>query len=92
MDRPFIPAEIEPSADAILITMGASNQAVLDIVSGQFEPYGLLPCQLTRDMATVERQCEDVPHDMTCYQDADGNVYDFAFGMNWSGIINNKRV
>lgn len=92
MDRPFIPAEIEPSADAILITMGASNQAVLDIVSGQFEPYGLLPCQLPRDMATVERQCEDVPHDMICYQDADGNVYDFAFGMNWSGIINDKRV
>lgn len=92
MDRPFIPAEIEPSSDAILITMGSSNQAVLDIISGQFEPYGLLPCQLPADMVTVEQQCEDVPHDMRCYRDADGNIYDFAFGLNWSGTIHDKRV
>ena len=25
-------------------------------------------------------------------KDADGNIYDFAFGMNWSGVINDERV
>ena len=25
-------------------------------------------------------------------QDADGNTYDFAFGLNWQGIINDDRV
>ena len=24
--------------------------------------------------------------------DADGNTYDFAFGLNWSGVINDERV
>mgnify|MGYP003539710748 CR=1 FL=1 len=43
-------------------------------------------------MRTVEEQYEDTPRDMECYKDADGDVYDFAFGMNWSGIINDERV
>ncbi len=29
---------------------------------------------------------------MECYVDADGNTYDFAFGMNWSGVIDDERV
>ena len=29
---------------------------------------------------------------MRCYQDADGHTYDFAFGLNWSGIIDDARV
>lgn len=43
-------------------------------------------------MNTVETQCEDIPFDMVCYKDADGNVYDFAFGLDWSGVINDWRV
>ena len=43
-------------------------------------------------MAAVEEQCEDRPHDMECYRDSEGNVYDFAFGMNWSGVISDDRV
>ena len=48
--------------------------------------------QLPADMKTVELQKEDVPFDMECYVDADGNAYDFAFGLNWSGRINDERV
>jgi beta-glucosidase len=43
-------------------------------------------------METVEAQYEDVPRDMECYVDADGNTYDFTFGLNWSGVINDERV
>ena len=43
-------------------------------------------------MKTVEEQCEDVPFDMECYRDSDGNAYDFAFGLNWSGVISDSRV
>jgi beta-glucosidase len=43
-------------------------------------------------MKTVEEQAEDTPRDMVCYKDADGNTYDFAYGLNWSGIINDERV
>ena len=87
-----MPAEIEPWADALLWFCGVSNNALLDIVSGKAEPYGLLPCQLPANMETVEAQCEDVPRDMECYVDDAGNAYDFAFGLNWSGVINDARV
>ena len=48
--------------------------------------------QLPADMKTVECQKEDLPFDMECYVDADGNSYDFAFGLNWQGVINDHRV
>ena len=43
-------------------------------------------------MEAVEAQVEDVPRDMECYKDAAGNTYDFAFGMNWAGVINDGRT
>lgn len=91
-DRPFVPAEIEPYADAVLVAFGVCNNALLDVISGRFEPSGLLPCQMPADMRTVEEQCEDVPHDMRCYIDSDGNSWDFAFGLSWRGIISDRRT
>ena len=59
--RPVVLSELEPYADAVLVTFGVQNQAVMDIVSGAAEPSGLLPMQLPADMRTVEEQQEDVP-------------------------------
>ena len=89
--KPFVP-EFEPYSDAVLVSFGCQNQALLDLVSGAVEPSALLPLQLPADMKTVELQMEDVPFDMECYVDADGNVYDFAYGLNWSGRIDDERV
>jgi len=91
-DKPFVPAEVEPYADAVVLSFGVQRQVVLDIVSGAVEPCGLLPMQLPADMKTVELQKEDVPLDMECYRDSEGNAYDYAFGMNWRGVINDARV
>ncbi len=90
--NPMVFSEIEKSADAILVQMGVQSQTILDIVAGDFEPSALLPFQMPADMKTVEEQNEDVPRDMKCHVDADGNAYDFAFGMNWSGVISDARV
>ena len=90
--RPVVLSEIEPKADAILISFNVQHQALLDIISGKNEPSALLPMQMPADMKTVEEQHEDVPRDMRCYQDADGNTYDFAFGLNWQGVIKDERV
>lgn len=89
--RPFIP-EFEPYSDAILVSFGCQNQALLDIISGAAEPSALLPMQLPADMKTVELQKEDIPYDMECYRDSDGNLYDFAYGMNWNGRITDART
>ena len=90
--RPAVLAELEPYADAILLTFGVQNQAVLDIVSGAAEPSALLPMQMPADMRTVEEQFEDVPHDMRPLVDADGNAWDYGYGLNWSGIIEDERT
>ena len=90
--RPAVLSEIEPYADAVLLTFGVQNQAVLDILSGAAEPSALLPMQMPADMQTVEEQCEDLPHDMRPLVDTDGNAWDFAFGLNWSGVISDERT
>ena len=34
----------------------------------------------------------DLGVDWESYKDADGNVYDFAYGLNWSGVIKDWRT
>ena len=91
-ERPMCFHEIEKSADAILIGFEVMNQAFLEIIAGKAEPQGLLPVQMPKDMRAVEEQCEDLPFDMKCYKDADGNIYDYAYGLNWSGVIKDWRT
>jgi len=88
----FCVHEFESVADAILVGFGIDNTLFLEIAAGKYEPQGLLPVVMPKDMAAVEVQLEDVPRDTEPYMDAEGNVYDFAFGLNWSGVINDERV
>ncbi|WP_062516606.1 glycoside hydrolase family 3 N-terminal domain-containing protein [Demequina gelatinilytica] len=82
-----IPAEFEADADAILVSFGTSDQALVDVAVGNYEPSGRLPIQFPANMDTVEAQQEDVAKDMTPYTDANGNAYDYGFGLNYSGAI-----
>jgi len=92
MSKPTIPAEFEKDANAIVADFGVQNQAILDVLTGAYEPSGLLPFQMPANMKTVELQDEDIPHDMIPYVDADGHDYDFGFGMNWKGVIHDART
>ena len=92
MHKPTVPAEFESSADGILIDFGVQSQAILELVSGQAQPNGLLPVQMPKNMETVEAHCEDVPLDMEPYTDTEGNTYDFGFGMDWDGVIRDERT
>ena len=90
--RPLCFHEIEPSADAVLIGFEVMNHAFMEIITGNAEPQGLLPIQMPKDMRTVEENKEDLPFDLKCYKDGDGNVYDYAYGLNWSGVIKDWRT
>ena len=93
MERGMVWDEVEPLADAILVCYNKQyNDVVAEIILGQTEPNGLLVFQQPANMETVEAQLEDVPRDMECYKDAAGNTYDFAFGMNWAGVISDERT
>lgn len=90
--KPMIFSEFEKHSDGILVNFNVSNQAVVDIIAGKYEPSGLLPLQMPADMKTVETQKEDVPFDMIPYKDSEGHAYDFGYGLNWSGIIKDART
>jgi len=96
--NPMIFSEFENKVDAILLGFGGDrssylpDRAFLEIIAGKVEPSGLLPLQMPANMETVEVQFEDVPRDMKCHVDANGNTYDFAFGLNWSGVISDNRT
>ena len=92
VSNPTIVAEFENSVDGILVHFGVQDQALIEVISGGSEPSALLPMQMPADMAIVETQFEDLPHDMECHIDSEGNKYDFAFGMNWSGLIQDQRT
>lgn len=90
--NPTIFSEFEDQVQGLMVHFGASDLALADIISGKVEPSGLLPLQQPANMDTVEANCEDVCRDLDCYVDAAGNTYDFGFGLNWKGVIDDERV
>lgn len=92
LSNPTVVAEFEPVADVIVAHFGVQDQAILDIVAGAFEPQGMLPFQMPANMKSVEEQLEDVPHDMDVFVDSRGHAYDFAYGLNWNGVIQDART
>ena len=92
MKNPTILHEFETLVDGILVDFGVQTQALLSLLSGEVEPSGLLPFQIPDKMESVEKQLEDVPFDMTCHRDENHNSYDFAYGLNWTGVITDQRV
>ena len=93
MERGMVWDEVEPLADVILVNYNQQREDIVaEVILGQTEPTGLLVFQQPVNMEAVEAQLEDVPRDMECYTDAAGNTYDFAFGLNWSGKIDDDRT
>jgi beta-glucosidase len=92
LSNPMVFSEFEKEVDGIVVSFSVQDQVLLDILSGTAEPSGLLPLQMPANMKTVEEQFEDVPHDMICHVDTEGNSYDFGFGMNWAGPISDSRT
>lgn len=92
LSNPAVVEEFEREADAIVANFGVQDQAILEVLTGAAEPSGLLPMQMPAHMRTVEEQLEDVAHDMEVHVDSEGNRYDFAFGLNWSGVIDDERT
>jgi beta-glucosidase len=90
--NPFVASELEEAADAVLLDFSVESRTLLELVTGKAEPSALLPFQMPKNMETVEAQYEDVPRDMEPYTDGNGNTWDFAFGLNWRGVIADGRV
>jgi beta-glucosidase len=63
LDRPAILTNLKDKAAALIGDFGASDDALLDALTGVVAPRGRLPFELPSSMAAVEAQAEDAPHD-----------------------------
>jgi beta-glucosidase len=77
MDRPAILTEFIDKVGAVLAHFNASEAAILDVVFGKAAPLGRLPFHLPRDMASVEKQLEDVPFDL------ESPLFKYGFGLSY---------
>jgi beta-glucosidase len=77
LDRPAVIPEISAAAQALLGEYGASDRAVLEVLSGKARPEGRLPFELPRSMEAVRKQRSDMPHDS---QDP---LYPYGFGLSY---------
>jgi beta-glucosidase len=63
LDRPAILTNIRDKARALIALFGASDAALLDVVTGRAVPRGKLPFELPSSMAAVEAQHPALPDD-----------------------------
>jgi beta-glucosidase len=75
LERPAVISEIAETSAAVLGNFGASDEAVLDVIFGKFEPQGKLPFELPSSMDAVRKQKEDMPHD------SENPVFPFGHGL-----------
>lgn len=77
LDRPAILAPLASSCPVLLCDFGARDDAVLDVIFGEFAPAGRLPFEIPASMEAVYNQKEDLPFDS-------GNpLYPFGFGLSY---------
>jgi len=78
LDRPAVIPEIADHAVGLLCDFGAFDDAVLDILFGEFNPSGKLPFELPSSMEAVRQQKEDVPYDSR------EPLFRFGFGLGYN--------
>ena len=77
-DRPAVIPEIVKSSVGMLCEFGATDDAVFDIIFGEFNPTAKLPFEIPSSMKAVENQKEDVPYD------SENPVFEFGYGLSYN--------
>jgi len=62
----------------LIANFGSSDDALLDVIFGDFNPGGKLPFELPSSMEAVRNQKEDVPFD------SENPLFRFGFGLSYS--------
>ena len=77
LSRAAVIPEISVASKGLFASFGASDDALLDVVFGNFHPQGKLPLELPSSMEAVLKQKEDVPYD------SENPLYKFGFGLHY---------
>ena len=77
LERPAILTNMQPLTAALIGNFGASDQALLNVITGKARPQGRLPFELPSSMEAVRQQKEDVPHDSA------NPLFRYGFGLTY---------
>jgi len=77
LDRPAVIPEIAEKAAGLLGEFGAYDDAVLDVIFGDFKPTAKLPFEMPCSMEAVKNQKEDVPFD------SESPIFKFGHGLSY---------
>ena len=77
LERPAVFPEINAASKAVIGDFGSTNESILGLIFGQFNPEGKLPFELPCAMAVVEAQKEDEPYD------SKDPLHRFAYGLTY---------
>lgn len=77
LDRPAVIPELKEHASAIIGNFSVSQDIVLDLIFGKFQPTGKLPFELPSSMKAVREQRSDVPFD------SPNPLYVFGHGLTY---------
>ena len=75
--RPLVLGNVLENSDAVLAAYGVSDEALLNVISGEASPAGTLPFELPSSTAEVEAQFEDVPNDTA------NPLFEYGFGLGY---------
>ncbi len=77
LERGAVIPEIAEHCAALLGSFNVSDEAVLDVIFGEFSPTGKLPLEMPRSMTAVRAQKEDVPYD------SENPLFAFGHGLEY---------
>jgi beta-glucosidase len=78
LSRPLILDTVLENSDAVLAAYGVSDEALLNVISGEASPAGTLPFELPSSAEEVEAQYEDVPNDTA------NPLFEYGFGLGYA--------
>lgn len=78
LSRPLILGNVLENSDAVLAAYGVSDEALLNVITGEAEPGGTLPFELPSSMEEVAVQYADVPNDTA------NPLFEYGFGLSYA--------
>lgn len=77
LDRPAVLTPVKQHARAVFASFGASDAALLDVITGRARPGGKLPFDIPASMDQVLRQRSDLAHDIA------HPLYPYGYGLSY---------
>ena len=77
LERPAVIPEINSATKSLIADFDCSDEVILELIFGQFQPTGKLPFELPSSVEAVKNQKEDVPYD------SENPLYPFGFGKSY---------